>query len=697
MSLMDSPPALERISISEFVAQLTQLSREDREELEQHTAEECAAGVDNLVRLVQDPSQSTLTVQDTVGRLFLLYHRQTSLELNALRKENELLSCSKGKLNSEVKELRHDLKLTTEALQECTSRLTEGEQSKGATGSALIQQESELSRTRAMEVLASKPGGSSGSATSEAPPRWADPTPELGNLGARGKYRPKPGLIATSPLPLDHSEAELYSLSGEETECFLHDPHALRVYPTRSAPVSSFQASVGRSTEHHPRLPHFTPPSSPPRGDKRKIGLPRLSCPSYQGHKAQFTTSSPRRVSASPPRRKAERQPRDFASHHGREAKLYSREPRREYSPSPPRHRVHGYSSRTQTTQLEESSHSDSDHTASYKPRRTTRFTDGPRLKQLDAIAKDIERFDPEKQDHNVEDYLREITHSLSDLPGATQREKIKLIWKTTSRSIHAFIESQPSSIRDSYSRLCRALMDEYSPFADETSATISAIQIKHRRSEHPREFYNRLRHAFFQGRNGPGLVEDRAFKSLFLHNLHPCVRTHVTLMTRKDNPSMRDIRRMAQMAWETVVRSNDKREEDQRVLVIQAPSRSPLELEGSEIPIPKSFDSHAQQNRPSHRDNATRGWKERQNKSKGGDDHQSRERKDNRPHTGQDREEKDHKGRGFRRDQKAKYREGRTESQAPAQWESELASIKDTLASLSKSMASLTCPRGGS
>ena len=79
-------------------------------------------------------------------------------------------------------------------------------------------------------------------------------------------------------------------------------------------------------------------------------------------------------------------------------------------------------------------SHSDGDHTTSYKPRRTTRFTDGPRLKQLDALAKDIEWFDPEKQDHNVEDYLREIAQSL------LQREKIKLIWKTTSRSIHGFI-----------------------------------------------------------------------------------------------------------------------------------------------------------------------------------------------------------------------------------------------------------------
>ena len=150
----------------------------------------------------------------------------------------------------------------------------------------------------------------------------------------------------------------------------------------------------------------FLPPSLVAQVGLLHQRLHQLSCPSYQGHKAQFTTSSPRRVSASPPRRKAERPPRDSASPHDREAKLSFREPRGEYSPSPPRHRMHGYSSRTQTTQLEESSHSDSNHTTSYKPRRTTRFTDGPRLKQLDALAKDIERFDPEKQDHNVEDYL---------------------------------------------------------------------------------------------------------------------------------------------------------------------------------------------------------------------------------------------------------------------------------------------------
>ncbi|KAJ8369526.1 hypothetical protein SKAU_G00095540 [Synaphobranchus kaupii] len=75
----------------------------------------------------------------------------------------------------------------------------------------------------------------------------------------------------------------------------------------------------------------------------------------------------------------------------------------------------------------------------------------------------------------------------------------------------------------------------------------------------------------------------------------------------------------MAQLAWETVVRSHDKRDEDQRVLTLQNPAKAPLELEGSEIPITRAPDSQAQQNHSSHRDSAARGWKDRQNKPNGG------------------------------------------------------------------------------
>ncbi|KAJ8369503.1 hypothetical protein SKAU_G00095310 [Synaphobranchus kaupii] len=238
----------------------------------------------------------------------------------------------------------------------------------------------------------------------------------------------------------------------------------------------------------------------------------------------------------------------------------------------------------------------------------------------LDSIAKDIEQFDPEKQDHNVEDYLRELERCLSDLPNATRQERVKLIWKTTSRSVRAFIDSQPLIVRESFSRLSRALIEEFSPFSNETSATIFALQIRQRRSEAPTEFYNRLKHAFFQGRNGPGLTEDRAFKSLFLHNLHS--RTHVTLMTQIDNPPMREIRRIAQVAWETIAHTGDKRDEDPKVLATQSSSNVPLEPEDSVVSILKNTAPYASQVHSSRHDTVKGGWKGGQNKPQGGDIH---------------------------------------------------------------------------
>lgn len=79
-------------------------------------------------------------------------------------------------------------------------------------------------------------------------------------------------------------------------------------------------------------------------------------------------------------------------------------------------------------------------------------------MQQLDSLAKDIERFNPGNKDANINDYLWEIEHCLADLPNATLCEKLKLLWKTTSRSVYVFIETQQPCIRDSYSRLCRVL-----------------------------------------------------------------------------------------------------------------------------------------------------------------------------------------------------------------------------------------------
>ncbi|KAJ8346709.1 hypothetical protein SKAU_G00281100 [Synaphobranchus kaupii] len=217
-----------------------------------------------------------------------------------------------------------------------------------------------------------------------------------------------------------------------------------------------------------------------------------------------------RHKSISPPRRRLDMRRRDSTSPFSRNLSVSRRHSasrsqsradtyrgtyssRRQYTLSPPRRNRYGARAHTHPTWLvEESSSSESDYESNKLRSWGPRHNDGPRFKHLDSIAKDIERFDPEKLNHNVEDYLRELEHCLLDLPGATRQKRLKLIWKMTSRSVQAFIESQPPLVRDSFSRLSRALIEEFSPFANETSATISALQIKHRRSEALKEFYNR-------------------------------------------------------------------------------------------------------------------------------------------------------------------------------------------------------------
>ncbi|KAJ8346492.1 hypothetical protein SKAU_G00278930 [Synaphobranchus kaupii] len=86
-------PLLEQITLSEFISQLIQLSDQDRDELQQHSAEECEA---------------------------------------------EVLSRSNERLNSEVQDLRLSLKRASDALEEHSSKLDECEPSQGAATSLLF-------------------------------------------------------------------------------------------------------------------------------------------------------------------------------------------------------------------------------------------------------------------------------------------------------------------------------------------------------------------------------------------------------------------------------------------------------------------------------------------------------------------------------------------------------------------------------
>ncbi|XP_042276339.1 uncharacterized protein LOC121903408 [Thunnus maccoyii] len=191
------------------------------------------------------------------------------------------------------------------------------------------------------------------------------------------------------------------------------------------------------------------------------------------------------------------------------------------------------------------------------------------RTRQIESLTRDVEQFDPRNHESNIDDYLRETERCLVDLPYASPREKLKLVWKTTAREVHVFMETLPAETRDWYPALCRALQEEYSLYTDEASATLSALTITQRKHEPPREYYRRLRAAYFQGRNAPGLEEEQAFRSLFLHNLHESIRYDVTMHCRTGNYTTQEIRRYSQMAWETRIRPTKGHETEARVLEV--------------------------------------------------------------------------------------------------------------------------------
>ena len=68
-------------------------------------------------------------------------------------------------------------------------------------------------------------------------------------------------------------------------------------------------------------------------------------------------------------------------------------------------------------------------------------------------------------------------------LNNPSSREKLKLVWKTTAKSVHAFMETLPPGTRDRYSALCQALTEEYKLFTDEASATLGAFAVMQRRN----------------------------------------------------------------------------------------------------------------------------------------------------------------------------------------------------------------------
>lgn len=102
-----------------------------------------------------------------------------------------------------------------------------------------------------------------------------------------------------------------------------------------------------------------------------------------------------------------------------------------------------------------------------------------PSDRDLDKIARNIPRFEPELEgSNNVHHYLSDINFYLRRFPKATVDDKIYLIKATSSRDVGCFIQRQLPQVKRDYSALCKALEEDFSNHLAQTGLIV-ALAIK--------------------------------------------------------------------------------------------------------------------------------------------------------------------------------------------------------------------------
>lgn len=553
------------------VAGLMRLSTDELDDLNTYSVSLCNEKIRELIAYINNPTGETRTIPQVLGQLTLLHDRKAELQAAEHSERLEALQTSYQAEQLANSLLKDEFKRTTLCLtkaqedkedlrQDCQELQLRLHAAKCGAGTTI--REAQSHKTSGADLL-----------DSDSEPE-TDPGPK-----DTGKQKP------TEPS-MDELRAELVISQAREAGLRKELDNARQTTLTDRR-IDNREPAFPETASGYTILDQYPPSVT----YDRSIEAPYPQGASQSVRQGFFTPSEGRRTSTSiRPRHHPQllSEDRDFEPLLGDEPYAWrGPRPHLEFTPQV-RHASRKGETRSSypETRYQQTSE-DSDDAGPHREQ-------GMRTRQLESLARDIERFDPGNRESTIEDYLREVERCLLDLPHASAREKLRLIWKTTSRSVHVFMETLPPAIRDRYLALCRALREEYSQFTDQASATLGAFAIMQKKLEPPKEYYRRLRAAYFQGRNAPGLEEDQAFKSLFLHNLHESIRYDVTMHCRASNLTMQGIRRYAQLAWETRVRPGRTPDHGARVLEIQAPKHAELTLEGHEKP---RINTHARSN----------------------------------------------------------------------------------------------------
>ncbi|KAL7383521.1 hypothetical protein ABVT39_012327 [Epinephelus coioides] len=238
-----------------------------------------------------------------------------------------------------------------------------------------------------------------------------------------------------------------------------------------------------------------------------------------------------------------------------------------------------------------------------------------------------------ELQAAEAQEQLAQLQHDNSCLDAASDSQEEGAQPQQDKESLHPLIQAARQESSDGASEY------ESEPPVDdmETSRLRSQLEASHKKQESPKEYYWRLRVAYFQGHNAPGLEEEHGFKSMFWHNLHETVRYNVAVYCRTRHLPTQEIRRYAQMVWEIRVRPAKKPESDGRVLGIQAGEDADLALDGSEMPCAKTPTQTGSQKRqaPNQQGGGQKKRGEKQGKQKQQNRSRSKQKADRNPKQG--------------------------------------------------------------
>uniref|UniRef100_A0A3B1KJ75 Retrotransposon gag domain-containing protein n=1 Tax=Astyanax mexicanus TaxID=7994 RepID=A0A3B1KJ75_ASTMX len=221
------------------------------------------------------------------------------------------------------------------------------------------------------------------------------------------------------------------------------------------------------------------------------------------------------------------------------------------------------------------------------QPYGTSVLPQAPSDRDLDKIALNIPRFEPEPDGSNdVHQYLRDIDFFLRRFPKATVDDKIYLIKVSSSREVGRFIERQPPQVKRDYPALCKALENEFSNHLVQTGLA-AALAIKQSRQETPLQYYHRLRHAYFGYRNEPGMEEEEVFKTLFVRNLHPSTSHSFGVAACPHTLTSRQLRDLALRGFAKFQQNIKKKSESNDVLIINEQSSHVKQKGAHKAPMP--------------------------------------------------------------------------------------------------------------